>query len=287
MADGGLTRRELVGRGIVAATCLGSGYSGLIEPNWLQVERVEAEIPDLDPDLDGLRVALFSDVHYPRKMPAERVRRACRTAMAFRPDVIVVPGDFVDGHVRVQDVPSMRGLFDGLDAPLGVFGVLGNHDHALDGHGVAREVTRNTPIRLLTNDRVSISRGKGRLWLAGTDDMRYGFPDPAKALAGLPPDEPRIFLSHNPDFAETMKPGEFRVDLQLSGHTHGGETYLPFLRPMYHVTRFPEKFLRGFGQGRAHRVYVTRGIGRPRGASLLSPPEVTWLTLRRPTSQLG
>jgi uncharacterized protein len=269
----------------VAATCLGSGYAGLVEPNWLTVEKVEASLPGLHPDLDGLRVALFSDVHYPRKMPAERVRRACRAAMAFEPDLVVVPGDFVDGHTRVKTVPSMRGLFDELEAPLGVYGVLGNHDHALDGHGVARAVTRQTPIRLLDNDRVPIVRGRGRLWLAGTDDMRYGFPDPGKALRDLPPDEPRLF--HNPDFAETMKPGEFRVDLQLSGHTHGGETWLPLLTPMYHVTRFPEKFLRGFGQGAAHRVYVTRGVGRPRGASLLSLPEVTWLTLRSAPAQSG
>lgn len=273
------SRRQLLQTGL-GATLLGPpAYAFGVEPKWLALERAVIPIKGLPPGFEGMKVAVISDVHYPKNISRGFVDRACRLAMSESPDLVVLPGDFVDGHDRSKRVPDMRGLYDRLKAPLGVWGSVGNHDVALGQGPVLREIARNTPVQMLENEHVVLRRGADELCLASVGDLWYGVVDLERALRGVPQSMPRLLLSHNPDLAEDLSPGRTRVDLQISGHTHGGEVLVPGLS--FTPSKYGDKFRQGLAAGRSHRVYVTRGIGSPRFARFMARPEVSLLTLVR------
>jgi predicted MPP superfamily phosphohydrolase len=205
-------------------------------------------------------------------------------AMDFKPDIIAMPGDFVharnDGDTTHQDVPALGSVFAGFGAPDGVIGVLGNHDHWRNAEGVRRELSAS-PIRLIDNSRIVVTRGASSLALAGLGDLWEGELNFDSALGGLSGNVPVILLEHNPDLAETMPDG-YRVDLQLSGHTHGGQVRIPFGPAPVLPSRYGNKYREGLVEGPRHRVYVTRGVGfsSPIPVRFFCRPEVTGITLR-------
>ena len=205
--------------------------------------------------------------------------------MAFKPDLVAVPGDFVHSWDflwgKRHALPSFRGYFDALAAPDGVLGVLGNHDHWLDAVEVRRELHENTPVRLLEGPPHLIQRQGETIAIVGLDDLWQKDLDFDGAFKGLPEGVPRILLQHNPDLAEEM-PAGFRVDLQLSGHTHGGHIRVPFGPALIIPSKYGNIFREGLVQGRRHRVFVTRGVGSatPFQARFCCRPEVSGILLR-------
>ncbi|MCW5936031.1 MAG: metallophosphoesterase [Fimbriimonadaceae bacterium] len=272
------SRRDFLKKALVAGVAGAGAYAFLVEPGWLAFERLTVPIQDLPKPFEGYRIAVLSDIHYPMRISAEFVQAACRLAMSFDPHLVLLPGDFVHGHSRPKTMPSFRGLLDDLNPPDGVLATLGNHDIAIGEEAVRRELGRTTPARIIDNAHVLIERGGEALCIAGVGDMWYGVVDPDRALAGVDPGIPRILMSHNPDFAHDMPPGH-RVDLQISGHTHGGEVWFPFFGDRVIPSKYGDTFRQGLVQGRRNLVYVTRGIGSPRGARFLERPEVTAITL--------
>jgi predicted MPP superfamily phosphohydrolase len=281
-----LTRRQLLKKGALIAAGLATVDTVFVEPNWPAFKTCEVPISGLPAAFDGYRIALLSDFHIPHWIGAEGVASACRTAMAFKPDLIAVPGDFVHSwdflNGKQTGMPSFKGYFDALQAPDGVLGVLGNHDHWRDAPGVRRELADNTPIVLLENRHRLIERGGEFLAVVGLDDLWQKDLDYDAAFGGIPPAVPRVLLQHNPDLAEEMPEG-YRVDLQLSGHTHGGHLRIPFGPALIVPSRYGSKFLEGLVQGRRHRVYVTRGVGTatPFPARFWCRPDVSGIVLRR------
>lgn len=270
------TRRQVITRGTIAAVGLSGLDAFLVEPRCLVFNEVEIPIHGLKSELDGYRIALLSDIHYPLKAKKDLVQAACRMAMKFRPHVIALPGDFV--HSRVSGVPSFAGVYDQLDAPDGVWATLGNHDHWVDEKAVRRELATNTPIGMIEHRNIVVRRGNAKLAIGGTGDLWCGFVNPDKTFAGVPADVPRILLSHNPDLAEDLK-DKVRIDLQLSGHTHGGEVRVPFGPAPVVPSKYGNKFRAGLCEGKRHRVYVTRGVCTV-AARFFCPPEVTGIILR-------
>src|SRR5262249_29639511 len=145
-----------------------------------------------------------------------------------------------------------------LRAPLGVFAVPGNHDMK-DGGRVYREWIATTPLTDLTNRHQRLSANGDHLWLAGVDDLWWGKPDVKQALNGVPEGSTVVLLSHNPDFAEDFP--DARAGLILSGHTHGGQIYLPGFGSYWMPSKYGAKYRGGLVQGPASRVYVSRGLG--------------------------
>ncbi len=274
-----LSRRTLLRRGLALGTLVLAGDALAVEPQWLQVERIEVPIRDLDPAFDGYRIALLSDFHWPRFTSRAVLDRAVELAMAFDPHLVALPGDLCD-NAPTYAVPSLKGLFDGLHAPDGVVGTLGNHDHKLlDVPALRREIAQNTPIELLDNRHRLIRRGDARLAVAGVGDLWAGDVHYMAALGDVPHDVPRILLAHNPDVAEISTPPP-RVDLQLSGHTHGGEVRLPFGPAPFTSSSYGQKYRAGLVEGPHNRVYVTRGVCSIHHIRLFCRPEVTYLTLK-------
>lgn len=276
-----ISRRKAIVRGFAVFTSLAVAMGAdalLIEPNRLTVDEVDIPVSSLPQAFNGYRIALIADVHYPRRMHPESVKSAVSLATSYNPDVMVFAGDMCD-HKGSATVPKMRGLFDAARAKDGVWGTLGNHDHWLDAPGIRKELERHTPIRMLENAAITVERGGEGLAIGGVGDLWCGVVDVPKAFAKISPNMARILISHNPDLAEDLRDRE-RVDLQLSGHMHGGQIYIPGYGGLLHPSKYGKKFCQGLVQGKSHRVYVTRGLYTAGRVRFNCPPAISIINLR-------
>jgi predicted MPP superfamily phosphohydrolase len=174
----------------------------------------------------------------------------------------------------------MKGIFDPLaQLPDGVYGVLGNHDHWFDAEGTRKKLADSTPIELIECKHVIVERNGDALAIGGIGDLWEGEVDVVKAFQGVDPETPRILLSHNPDFAEENT-DQVRVDLQLSGHTHGGEIVSPWGWAPVIPSNYGSKFRYGFAQGKSHPCFTTSGVCSPRHVRFLCRPEVVVIELQ-------
>ena len=262
-----MTRRTFL-RKLVSGLAVAEGtallatlYPLLIEPNWMDVTRVRISIPNLPDDLQGLRIVQFSDVHLGPYMHRSFLRRSVRAIMSLSPDLIVFTGDMVSRDVEAD--PEDAQLLAPLSARLGVWGVLGNHDHWSDPDFAHEFIERNTPIRILRNQSMLLRVGGSDLYLVGVDDAWVGADDADKAFQGVPEDAVRLVLMHEPDAVEwlPMSPST----LQLSGHTHGGQVRLPFAGALL-LPYLGRKYDVGLYRVRGGWLYVNRGLG------VIAPP---------------
>jgi predicted MPP superfamily phosphohydrolase len=206
----------------------GMGVGGLgaflEESSRLSVERVLAPVSRLNSALEGLRIAVLSDFHLYPYTPLSFLKRAVEETNRLRPDLTVLLGDFVDQ--TLEAIEELAPLLGTLNARLGVFGVLGNHDHRKGAPCVEERLTREG-IQILSNRGVSIGTGAARFHLAGVDSISGRF-DLLAALEGASERMPTVLLAHEPDVADAvLKDG--RAALQLSGHSHGGQIRVPGL----------------------------------------------------------
>ncbi len=280
-----LTRRKFLG-GIAAAGALTVGVDAwIIEPDHPVLKRVEIPLRRLPPAFDGFTIAQLSDFHYDDHFSVIPIKRAVEMVNGLSPDLIVLTGDFVtqplserfeNGRKFADAAAPCAAILAKLKAPTQLVAVLGNHDYGTDPKRVT-ECLQAEGIRVLVNQSFPLERSGARLWIAGADDN----PDDGDlrtTLKNVPPNEATVLLAHEPDNAEyTM---HFPVDLQLSGHSHGGQVRFPLIGPLYlpeHATRFPWG-LRRLG---ALTLYTNVGIGTIRIPIRLNcPPEVTFFTLR-------
>lgn len=219
--------------------------------------------------LDGLRLALISDLHVGFFLDPDDLASLVERVSAARPDAVLLCGDLVNQFGEECEWLAL-GL-KALRAPLGVFAVPGNHDYYADRNLRRwRRALESVGAQVLLNEGVRLERGGSTLWLAGVDDLREGTPDLLPALAGREPGEPAVLLSHHPDFfVEAARAG---VDLTLAGHTHGGQVLLGGRTPLRHTRH-------GFWSGRFERGGAQLYVGRGAGVSFLpvrrgAPPEL-------------
>lgn len=257
------------------AAALGAGWATLGEPNWPVVERIDLTLPRLPARLNGLRVAQLSDLHISQYTTQGDIDRAAALAMRQSPDVIVLTGDFIWREVW-QYAEHLIEPLRSLAAPLGVYAVLGNHDHWEDA-ALASRVLAETGVTLLVNRALRLDVD-APLWLVGLDDVWERKHDMRAALAGTPDKECKLLLVHEPDYADEA--AGYPVDLQLSGHSHGGQINLPYFgRPI--LPYLGQKYPAGLYQVDQMALYTNRGIGVIAPPVRFNcPPEVTLLTLR-------
>lgn len=215
-------------------------------------------LPRLPSDFIGLRLVQLSDIHHGLYTRLEEVERAVELTNRLQPDLVALTGDFVtNSHRYVRPVARALGR---LRATLGVYAVLGNHDHRVDPDAVA-EALEERGVRVLRNRHVQLRRNGSRLTLAGVDDLGYGADDLRQALRGAMADSATVLLCHNP--AVLPQAAACGVDLILSGHTHGGQMDAPRLRSFMHVRglRVPLRFRQGWDEVGGTQIYISRGIG--------------------------
>ena len=244
------------------------------------VPRVKEEtisVNHLPDGADGLTVAVLADLHVDGITRADRIRKIVERTNALNPDIVIIAGDFVDGTVPVHG-DDLRPLAD-LKARYGVFGVPGNHEY-YSGYEEWMEFLPTLGIRMLHNEHVQT--GGGAVVLAGVTDPVAGImgkevPDIRKALAGAPEKGVRILAAHQPRLAPEA--AEHGVDLQVSGHTHGG--MIAGIDRL--VARFNEGFVSGLYTVGGMKLYVSNGAGIWNGFPIRIgvPSEIVLIRLRK------
>jgi len=247
-------------------------YDGILRRQ-LTLSEAEIELPGLPPAFDGLRLLLVTDVHAGPFVSCRALVRAFRHLMALEPDLILLGGDLTTG--RVNEFTANLEAFNLLQAPLGVFAVMGNHDYYNQRPDDLLRSIEAAGIPMLQNRSVELRRDGQSLSLAGVDDALLGRPDLAAALDGTRP--PVVLLSHNPDLFFDAARAD--VALMLSGHTHAGQVRVPGLPVLVRQSRYRLDEGR-FRSGRTELV-VSRGLGAV-GVPLRAncPPEAVLLRLR-------
>jgi predicted MPP superfamily phosphohydrolase len=239
------------------------------------MEECLMRIPRLPAAFEGFKIALFSDIHLYPFTPIQVVQDAVRLANSFRPDLVILAGDFVWRYVEAAF--DLVPVLSQLNPAKGTFAVLGNHDHHM-GPEIVASALGQAGIRLLRNEGITIQRGQDSIYLAGIDSASGGHPSPDLAFANRRTDLTTIVAVHEPDYILELAP-RFPMDLQLSGHSHGGQVRLPGVGPLI-LPPMGEVYNMGLYRVGNAQVYTTRGIGTIRvNARFNCPPEVTAITL--------
>ncbi|NJM23716.1 MAG: metallophosphoesterase [Richelia sp. RM2_1_2] len=266
----------------------------------LSVEKLTVKIENLPASTIGTRIVQLSDLHYDGlRLSSEMLEQAIITSNEAEPDLVVLTGDYITDDPA--PIYKLVKKLKHLQSRLGIYAVLGNHDICY--RNAKKEVTAaltSIDIKVLWNE-IAYPLGK-KLPLVGLADYWSKEFHPASVMNQLDEATPRIVLSHNPDTAQILK--KWRVDLQLSGHTHGGQIVLPDIGPLvvYYkklIRNVPKEvrrfipFLRsdyikvlrhwewaqGYHLVGKNQLYVNRGLGTYLPGRLFCPPEVTVITL--------
>jgi predicted MPP superfamily phosphohydrolase len=271
-----LARSLAATAGVAALGTVGFGVRGAIRP--VPLKHVPVTLDRLDPALDGFTIALLSDVHLGPTARREFLEPVIETVNGAGVGLVAIVGDLVDGDVAElgKDAAALREL----GSRHGTYFVTGNHEYI---SGVAQwvEYLPSLGIRVLRNERETIGEAGAGFALAGIDDRTAassGVPghgeDIDAALDGRDPSAPVILLAHQPvQFTEAARR---EVDLQLSGHTHGGQ-----MVPFNYLVRLDQPAVAGLSRVGGSQLYVSRGVGTwGPPVRVGAPPEITLVQLR-------
>jgi len=282
------TRREFLGTAAWSVSAVpylmvGRGmWSTLYD---FQVINIDLIVDRLPRSFDGIRIAQLSDIHagsFPDHTPFQEVRYILDT---IKPDAIVITGDFV--NQKPAEMAVIAREFAKLRAPYGVYASLGNHDHYNSESEHARLIVtiRDLGAELLINQHHRIGQDGASLIIARTDNtgFRQSFARLDLALQGVAGDEPVILLAHDPTFWDKEVVPQQRVDVMLSGHTHGGQFGVQALGLEWSPAQMIYKQWAGLYRKGDQQLYVNRGIGTVGPPLRIGiPPEITLFTLRAP-----
>jgi predicted MPP superfamily phosphohydrolase len=253
-------RRQFINLLVAGAALAGSGGLSLLgllggSAGAIQIKKVKVVLKKLSPEKNGYRIAQITDLHVGPTIGASYVRTVVSEVMALKPDLIVITGDLVDGTVK--ELSPLMGDLKELHAKDGVFFITGNHEYYTGDVPGWYAWLRSAGITPLENERVSLGGPKG-FELAGLPDLAArqfgGEPDLDKTLAGRDEAKAFVLLAHQPvTFLEAQQKG---VDLQLSGHTHGGQLF-----PFNYLVRLAQPYIAGLYQKGDSQLYVSCGTG--------------------------
>lgn len=281
------SRRKFLQIGaVVAATgaVAAAGVDTIFEADLPEVVKIEVPLSRLPEAWDGFRIAQLSDLHYDDHFSVVPLRKAVDLVNGLQPDLVVVTGDFVTSpslrrrSLQIQAAKAIQPcaqLVAQMSARFGIHATLGNHDVGTDPAHISA-VLESHGISVLTNRSIPLERDGKRLWLSGLGDVLEGKFDLKLALKGIPPAEPVVLMVHEPDFAVYVK----NVDLQLSGHSHGGQIRFPLVGAPY-LPVMGRAYPWGLRRIGPLTLYTNVGIGTIWVPMRLNcPPEVTLITLR-------
>jgi predicted MPP superfamily phosphohydrolase len=260
--------------------------STLFEPNRPRIVRVDLLLRRWPERLDGFTVALLSDFHYDPHFSAHPIHAAIGMVNEHHPNLIALTGDFVslplfgDEQEAARSAEPCAQLLKQMKSTHGLWAVMGNHDYYTNPRTVTSALEAEG-IHVLANTSSAIEVDGARFWLAGVNDVQSRTANLDETLRGVPKDEPTILLAHEPDYADHV--ARFPVDLQLSGHSHGGQVRLPVVGPLY-LPELARKYVMGLYRIGNLSLYTNPGLGTV-GLPVRwnCPPEITLFTLRHGT----
>ncbi|MFE4500144.1 metallophosphoesterase [Rhodococcus sp. NPDC056743] len=260
----------------VTLAALGTAGYGVYEASNPKVSRIRVPLARLPEGFNGYRIALITDLHVGPARGVDFTRKVVEIVNAQNVDLIAIGGDLVDGTVA-KVAPDLAPLAD-LRAPDGIFGVSGNHEFYADDGGKWLDVWESLGITTLRNSRTSIQHDGGTIDIVGIHD--YTSPAPYEpnltgALDGRDPNTFALLLAHEP--RQALEASEMGIDLQLSGHTHGGQMW-----PLRYLVPLQQPSVQGLDKVGNTVLYTTRGAGAwGPPVRVGAPPEITVLELVR------
>lgn len=282
-----ISRRSFLKKSIgalVTAAALGSGgyfYAGKVEPQLVNVSKLMFSHKDIPVGFQDFRIVQFSDTHLGFQYDLIQLKEVVNKINSLTPDILFFTGDLMDAPNEYDKIDEIVPVLQKLKAPFGKFAVYGNHDHGGYGSDIYKEVMENAGFKLLINEASEVKLlNNEHFYIVGIDDAMLGNPDIEKALEAVPNDSFKLLLSHAPDLADDAEP--YNIQLQLSGHSHGGQVKIPFIGALVKPP-FAEKYYEGLyaiGENNDLTLYVNRGLGTTRlPFRFLSKPEITLFTL--------
>ena len=247
-----------------------------IEPKliWAKEETIITEKISVNTQL---KVVLFNDVHLGPYYTLGDFKKVINKINEQQPDVIIFAGDLVEDNKTFLEEEGATALLGELKAKYGKYAVYGNHDHGGNGTKRYARMMKNSGFTLLKDENQAIVLESGeQVTIIGVDDIVLGKPQFAKAFEKVNEQNFNLFISHAPDVVEYVK--DYPIDLQVSGHSHGGQVRLPFIGAPFTVP-FGEKYVKGFYQPEEKegmQLYVNSGIGTSKlPYRFLNLPEIT------------
>ena len=266
----------------------------------LKVETLNLTIENLPAHLHGTKIVQLSDLHYDGELLSEEALQcAIEATNQAEADLVVITGDFVtDDPTPIYELAKR---LKRIESRSGICGILGNHDLCRhNSRQIITDTLSKVDVQVLWNETV-YPLGEGLAIVGLADLWSSAYKQSATLMNQLPADLPRIVLAHNPDCADSLQ--QYRVDLQLSGHSHGGQMIIPGILNVsvfcaYLYEALPRKisrkisvlgachrvmkhweWIKGFHQVGNNRLYVNRGLGTYFPGRLFCPPEITVITL--------
>lgn len=262
------------GAGVFGLALSGWGVWSAIRP--VEVKRVGVRLKKLPASLSGLRIVQLTDMHVGLTIGRDFVEDVVKKVNALEPDVVAITGDLIDGSV--QDLGAAVAPLGEIRAKLGTFFVTGNHEY-YSGADSWLDFLRSIGIKALRNERVELEANGDSIHVAGVDDWtahQFGNghgSDMARAMEGRDSTKPVVLLAHQPVHFDQAR--EHGVDLQISGHTHGGQIF-----PFGFLTRLVQPFVSGLHQRGDSQIYVSSGTGYwGPPMRIAAPAEITLIEL--------
>ncbi len=265
-------RIALIAAGILLSVLIYSYF----ETYWLKVKEYEVVSNDIPPGFDGFTIVFVSDIHHGPYYSLARVEKLAEEINELRPDAIILGGDYVYRGTEYI-IPVFREL-SVLRPPNGVYAALGNHDHWEDA-GLTRRCIRQSGFFLCENNCRQLHKGNDSIAVSAVGDLWEGEPRLEDALRGVPQHGFCIFITHNPDFLESLN--DSRIDLTLSGHTHGGQITLFGLWAPVVPSDYGQKYRYGLTRKGSTASIITSGTGTiSPPLRLFCRPEIVKITLK-------
>jgi uncharacterized protein len=264
--------------GILA--CVGGfgAYATFIERYWIRTQHLRIPVVRLPKSFSQFRIALISDIHLGFYFSTKNLDSVVNKINQLTPDMICFTGDLLDSDSCIAAMSPAIPVLKKLTAQYGKFAILGNHDHRA---GVQHVVSglEQSGFRVLINQNVCIQKEEDDLVIVGLDDIAEGKPDLDRACEDIPADACTVLLVHEPDVADRLK--KRSIQLQLSGHSHGGQVRIPFIGPII-TTKLGRKYVSGLYHFDSFKLYTSRGIGTTGlPIRLFCRPEITCITLEQ------
>lgn len=271
--------------GLFTALLLLLGYMYL-ETRWLKVTRITIESPDIPPAFEGKKLVFVSDVHLGKYISRERVEGLVEKINEEHPYAILMGGDY--SYNKAENIYAFFDVFKKAHATVGKFAVMGNHDNFVDGD-LTRRLIKETGIRSCDNMAYRLTLNGQSIKIGGVGELDYEIPNLEKTIGNLRKKDFCILLVHQPIFAANLTTD--KVDLTLSGHTHGGQVtlfglYAPILPTQHGLFSKPntieQRYRYGLVKEPNHQSYISSGFGlRFPPVRFFCRPEYVVLTLKR------